>query len=164
VEPHVARNFTGYFNPLPELCIFRGKGVSGTVIDFLRKQRFYRRRLLENSFFRSYYRYIARKYEPRFAKYGYSLIKDCGIDDSILRERGLISDAIGALCCTGADMYAFLRRFALRVRCLIKRQIKRVLPELVLAKIRKVRDVRSRRRKGSDRRMDLGYRKPAVRN
>lgn len=122
------------------------------------------RKLLEDSFFRSYYRYIVRKYEPRFAKYGYSLIKDCGIDDSILRERGLISDAIGALCCTGANMYAALLRFAIRVRCLIRGQIKRVLPEFVLAKIRKVRDVRSRRRKGSDRRMDLGYRKSAFRN
>jgi hypothetical protein len=41
VEPHVARNFAGYFNPLPEICVFRGKGVSGTAIDFLRKRRFY---------------------------------------------------------------------------------------------------------------------------
>ena len=30
---------------------------------------------LTKSPFKGYYRYIARKYEPEFAKYGYSLIK-----------------------------------------------------------------------------------------
>jgi hypothetical protein len=34
--------------------------------------------LLTNSSFKGYYRYVARKYEPKFAKCGYSLTKDSG--------------------------------------------------------------------------------------
>jgi hypothetical protein len=36
------------------------------------------RNLVRNSFFKNYYRYIARKYEPGFAKYGYSLTSGFG--------------------------------------------------------------------------------------
>src|SRR5207244_6681111 len=37
--------------------------------------------LLNNSIFRRYYRYIVMKYEPRVAKYGYSLTKDVGVSE-----------------------------------------------------------------------------------
>src|ERR1700732_2464863 len=41
------------------------------------------RNLLGTSLFKGYYRYIGQKYEPRFAKYGYSL--HLGIDEEVLR-------------------------------------------------------------------------------
>jgi hypothetical protein len=41
VEPHVARNFAGYFNPLTEIYVSGGRGLSGTLSDFVRKRRFY---------------------------------------------------------------------------------------------------------------------------
>jgi hypothetical protein len=41
VEPHIARNFDGYFNPLPELYISRGKGIRQTFMDVINKRRFY---------------------------------------------------------------------------------------------------------------------------
>src|SRR6266480_3791024 len=41
VEPHIARNFAGYFNPLPELYVSRGKGIRQTFRDVFNKRRFY---------------------------------------------------------------------------------------------------------------------------
>lgn len=95
--------------------------------------------LLRNSFFKSYYHYIARKYEPRFAKYGYSLTEGLGTSEELLQNGGRISAAVGALCCRGADACAFLRRFGTRARWYIKQQVKVLLPEFVLTKIRQDR-------------------------
>jgi Sulfotransferase family len=95
--------------------------------------------LLRNAFFKSYYRYIVRKYEPRFAKYGYSLTKGLGIDEEVIEGGGRLSDALGAFYCLGADTGAFLRRFGARTPWYIKEQIKSVLPEFVLARIRQAR-------------------------
>jgi hypothetical protein len=41
VEPHVARNFTGYFNPIPEIYSSRGQGFKGSVKDVIKRRRFY---------------------------------------------------------------------------------------------------------------------------
>jgi hypothetical protein len=95
--------------------------------------------LLRNSFFKRYYRFIARKYEPSFAKYGYSLTKGLGIDEGLLQGEGKISAALGAFYCVGADTGAFLRRFGARAPWYIKEQIKAVLPTFVLTRIRQVR-------------------------
>jgi hypothetical protein len=40
VEPHVARNFEGYFNPLPEIYFSRGKGFGHSVEDLIKGRRF----------------------------------------------------------------------------------------------------------------------------
>ena len=40
--------------------------------------------LLTNSSFKGYYPYIARKYKPKFAKYGYSLTKGFGVNEKAL--------------------------------------------------------------------------------
>jgi hypothetical protein len=40
VEPHVARNFAGYFNPLPEIYSSRGKGFNHSVEDLIKRRRF----------------------------------------------------------------------------------------------------------------------------
>ena len=101
--------------------------------------------LLRNSFFKSYYRYIVRKYEPRFAKYGYSLTKGLGIDEEVIEGGGRLSAALGAFYCLGADTGAFLRRFGARTPWYIKEQVKSVLPEFVLARIRQARELRRQR-------------------
>jgi hypothetical protein len=96
------------------------------------------RELLTNSLFRGYYRYIARKYQPRFAKYGYSLTKDSGIDEAMI-ESAKVPAALGAFYCRVADTSAMLQRFRTRARCRIRHQVKVALPESVLAKIRHAR-------------------------
>jgi Sulfotransferase family len=91
--------------------------------------------LLTNSPFRGYYRYIARKYQPRFAKYGYSLSKELGIDEDLI-ENANIPATLGTFYCRVADTTAMLQRFRIRVRCRVKQQVKAALPESVLVKIR----------------------------
>jgi hypothetical protein len=95
--------------------------------------------LLEHSPFRHYYRYIADKYEPRFANYGYSLTKGLGGIEQVLRREGKISALVGLAYCRGADLSAFLWRAAEWSRWQIKRTVKALLPEFVLNKIREAR-------------------------
>jgi hypothetical protein len=105
--------------------------------------------LLANSPLKAYYRYIARKYEARFAQYDYSLIQGLGIDEELLQGGGRFAEAFGAVCGAGADTGALLRRLATKAPWSIKQRIKAVLPEFVLAKIRRIREQRSRRAKHS---------------
>lgn len=98
--------------------------------------------LLTRSCFKSYYRYIARKYESKFAKYGYSLTNVLGVSDQSIQCGGRFSSAVGATCCLAADMGAFARRVGTRGRGHIKRQIKALLPEFILTRIRQARQSR----------------------
>jgi hypothetical protein len=98
--------------------------------------------LLTKSPFRSYYRYIARKYEPRFANYGYSLTKGLGVRPEVL-EGGKFSDAVGALCCLGADAGAVMRRLSVRCDVQLRVAAKAVLPAFVVTRIREARQRRS---------------------
>jgi hypothetical protein len=41
VEPHVARNFAGYFNPISEIYSSRGKGFKESIKDVIKRRRFY---------------------------------------------------------------------------------------------------------------------------
>jgi hypothetical protein len=91
--------------------------------------------LLNNPLFKSYYRYIAVKYELRFAKYGYSLTKGFGISEEVL-QCGKVSNAVGALCCLGADTGAFMRRLSVRSNVQLRVTAKAVLPEFVVTRIR----------------------------
>jgi hypothetical protein len=95
--------------------------------------------LLEYSFFRHYYRYIANKYEPRFAKYGYSLTKGLDGSERALNRGGKISTLLGPAYCLGADISAFLWRSAIWSKRYIKQRVKALLPEFVLNKIRETR-------------------------
>ncbi len=95
--------------------------------------------LLEHSFFRHYYRYIANKYEPRFAKYGYSLTKGLGGSERALNQAGKICALLGPVYCLGADMSAFLWRSAVWSKWHIKQRVKALLPEFVLNRIREAR-------------------------
>ena len=93
-------------------------------------------KLVTSSPRRNYYQYIAIKYEPRFAKYGYSLIKGLTIDEGLLQTGRKTSAAVGRLYCLWADVCAFFRRFATLDP---KLQIKAFLPEFVLVRIWRVR-------------------------
>ncbi len=97
------------------------------------------RHLLTKSPFRDYYRYIARKYQPRFAKHGYSLTKDLGIDDEVIKGTQ-ISTALGLVYCGIADTSATLRRFGTRVAWQIRGQVKAALPKSVVVRIKQVRE------------------------
>ena len=98
---------------------------------------------LNNSFFNSYYLYIARKYEPKFAKYGYSLTKGFELKEAPLHSRGKLSDAIGAFYCHAADACAFMRRLSVRSNTQLRVTAKAVLPEFVVTRIRQARQRRS---------------------
>jgi len=97
------------------------------------------RNLLTSSAFKSYYRHIAETYEPRFAKYGYSLTKGLSRGEEVLDSGGKPSAAVGALYCFGADAYAFLWRAGARSKWYMKQQVKAILPEFVLMRIRQAR-------------------------
>jgi hypothetical protein len=94
---------------------------------------------LTRSPFKGYYRYIARKYESEFAKYGYSLIKGFIDNDDVLLRGGKISSVFGPIYCFGADLGAFLQRSAVRAKGSVKRGIKKILPEFLLNRIRHAR-------------------------
>ena len=97
-------------------------------------------RLLTNSPLKGYYRYLARKYEPRFAKYGYSLINGFGgTGRQILRDGEKIDAVMGPLYCCGANAWALVQRIGMRCKMLGKRTIRTILPEFVFSRIRQVR-------------------------
>src|SRR5580765_4549751 len=92
--------------------------------------------LLTESSFKSYYRYIAGKYEPRVAKYGYSLTTGLNLAETELCVRDKTSAAVGALYCLKADVAAFLRRFHTLTPKLL---IQAILPDFILGRIRRAR-------------------------
>jgi hypothetical protein len=96
-------------------------------------------RLLTDSPFKSYYRYLARKHEPRFAKYGYSLTTGFGPSGKLVNRGEKIDAVIGPLYCHSADAWALVQRIGTRCKGRVKRQIKAVLPEFALTKIRQAR-------------------------
>jgi len=96
-------------------------------------------KLLVESPFRVYYRYLARKYESRFSQYGYSLISGLPNGDEVLREAGMIANVLGVLSCVAADTGALMWRSALRCRVALRRAAKAILPQLVIGKLRQLR-------------------------
>jgi hypothetical protein len=96
------------------------------------------RNLLTNGFFKSYYRYIARKYESRFAKYGYSLIKEAGMEEAVLRHGGRVPALVGRLYCLGADVCCLM------VRCMywsvwqVKKALRAALPDPLRIRIKHI--------------------------
>jgi hypothetical protein len=95
--------------------------------------------LLRNSFFKSYYRYIAEKYEPRFVKYGYSLTEGLDIAKDQLRAGDKMAVVLGPLLCLAADLGALIRRLVAHAKEWLRIKAKAILPELVVAKIAQAR-------------------------
>jgi hypothetical protein len=81
--------------------------------------------LLSNSPFRGYYRYIAYRYEPMFAKYNYSLLDWNGTSQprSVAAPR-----AVGLAYCSLADAIAFIWRLHGRKMELMTKPIRSILP------------------------------------
>jgi hypothetical protein len=96
-------------------------------------------KLLAESPFRVYYRYLVRTYESRFSQYGYSLISGSPNGDEVLREEGMIANVLGVLSCVAADTGALMWRSALRCRVALRRAAKAILPQLVIGKLRQLR-------------------------
>ena len=94
--------------------------------------------LLMYSPFKRYHRYIARKYEPKFARYRYSLLASSTAQDEGFCDTTETSSAVGALYCLGADANALLWRTALQSRWAIMRQIRARLPERWKLKIKRL--------------------------
>jgi len=92
--------------------------------------------LLTQSGTQSYCRYITRKYEPRVAKYRYSLTTGLNLAEKELCARDKTSAAVGALYCLRADVSAFLRRFHTLTPKLL---IQAILPDFILGRIRRAR-------------------------
>jgi sulfotransferase family protein len=103
------------------------------------------RDLVMNSPFRAYYRYIARKYEPRFAEYGYSLTRGFELSEAALHSRGKLSDATGAFYCHASDACAFMRRLSVHSKRQLRVTAKAVLPKFVVTRIRRARQSESNR-------------------
>lgn len=95
-------------------------------------------RLLTKSAFKQYYRYLAAKYEPGFAKYGYSLL----LEPAVASNQVARSDALGRWYCRGADAYAFLLRVINWPSPNARRQIKAMLPPRLVEKISESRRLR----------------------
>jgi hypothetical protein len=93
------------------------------------------RHFMTQSLFKRYYRYIARKYEPRFASYGYSLTEGLGVTNEAL-QGSKVFNAFGALCCLGADTGAFMRRLFVRSKPKFRILAKTVLPAFVVDWVR----------------------------
>jgi Sulfotransferase family len=98
-------------------------------------------KLLTESPFRIYYRYLVRKYESQFNQYGYSLISGLPNGNELLREEGMIANGLGALSCVAADTGALMWRVALRFGVAARRAAKAILPQLVIGKLKQLRTI-----------------------
>jgi len=95
--------------------------------------------LLTKSPLKAYYRFIARKYEPEFARYGYSLIEGFAVNREIVEADSNLSALIGPVYCAGADLAALVRRSAVRTRGAVRRGLKALVPEFVRNRVRQAR-------------------------
>jgi hypothetical protein len=92
--------------------------------------------LLDKSPFKRYYRYLAAKYEPKFAKYGYSLINGFVADENRIREAGHISAITAAFYSRAAEVCAISVRTPLQARGYIKKQLRTHLPQSVKLRVK----------------------------
>ena len=127
-----------------EIAAFIGTHTSQAGMEALtgvHNQRYFDRwsYLLTGSFFKSYYQFLARKYDRCFAKYGYSLREGFGFDQDGQLDISRGSDVFGTLLCIGAEAWAPAVRVAARSKGHAKRCLKAALPEFALNKIRQAR-------------------------
>lgn len=97
-------------------------------------------KLLTDSPFKTYYRYLARKYEFEFRRYDYSLVAGLRNADERLPE-GVIGNALGILSCGAANTAAWMWRVGLRCKTRLRLMIKSALPKRVIEKIRAIKNV-----------------------
>jgi hypothetical protein len=92
--------------------------------------------LLDKSPFKRYYRYLAAKYEPKFAKYDYSLINGFVADENPIREAGHVSAITAAFYSRAAEVCAISVRTPLQARGYIKKQLRTHLPQSVKLRVK----------------------------
>ena len=81
----------------------------------------------------------AKKNEPAFAKYGYSLTSGLGPTGELVRG-GKRGDAIiGPLYCCRANAWALIQRIGMHCKWYGKRKIRPILPEFVVTRTRQAR-------------------------
>ena len=90
---------------------------------------------LNNSPLSCYYRYIAVQYEPKFAKYGYSLLDGFGAKDDLCKTVR-VSATVGGLYYRMAEAYALMVRSPLQAKSYLKRQLRMQLPESLKVKMK----------------------------
>jgi hypothetical protein len=94
--------------------------------------------LLNSPLINRYYRYLAVRYEARFAKYGYSLIKGLGLTAERILQAEQISATTGASYYLIVDAYALMVRVAIRSKAYVKRQVRARLPARLKVSIKHV--------------------------
>ena len=98
------------------------------------------RRLLTASPFAPYYRHIAKIYEPRFARHGYSLAQGLEGQAELLSGSGKAMRLLGPCYCYGADASAFVRRAAARSLWWARRSLRAALPKGIRARLKGTRN------------------------
>jgi hypothetical protein len=91
---------------------------------------------LNNSPLRCYYQYIAVQYEPKFMRYGYSLINEFGLTEERRRAAERIPTTTGKLYCVVANIHALIVRVPPQARSNTKRLLRAHLPEPLKARIK----------------------------
>jgi hypothetical protein len=92
--------------------------------------------LLNKSPLKGYYRFVAARYEPMFAKYGYSLTRGFGVNKEQVRGASRIGATIGALYCLLADANALVIRLTTRSKGYVRRRLRAHLPESLKVRIK----------------------------
>jgi Sulfotransferase family len=128
------RYVTQWRNPTGLRVPEKGMEKTSTIHNQKYLDRWYK--LLEESPFCGYYRYLVRKYEEEFNRYGYSLTKE-GME---VPARGILSDAMGRLGCVAANTGALTWRIAVRSKERLRLASKVVLPQIVVDKVRQRRE------------------------
>ncbi len=94
------------------------------------------RQLRTESPFRSYYQYVAGKYEPRFVPFGYSLLAPEGGTGASSPAPGDVAEWRGKLCCAGADLHAWLWRLAERGTGQLRRAVRTTVPQPIRQRLK----------------------------
>ena len=97
--------------------------------------------LVESSAFRGYYRYLVKKYEPRFLQHGYSLLGSLAVSTRECVEDVNIYEFIGRISCHLADAVAFSVRACARLIGGFRKEIRKRLPKALKTRIRDRRRV-----------------------
>jgi Sulfotransferase family len=122
-----------------EIATFIGSSVPEDLMEQVTgayNQKYFSRwsELLNKSALKGYYRFVAAKYEPMFAKYGYSLTRGFGVNEEQVASR--TGAAAGALYCLLADANAMMIRLTTRSKGYIKRQLRARLPASLKVRIK----------------------------
>src|SRR5262249_14525132 len=86
--------------------------------------------LLTRSPFKGYYRYVAAKYDAKFAKHGYPLAARLSMTGESLNAGAGTSEFLGLGYCLAAEFITFVWRSALQLKWHMKRIVKAILPSL----------------------------------